>query len=51
MSCQASVCDDARKTWDEDHRRIEFGQRAGGDSSFHREWPIDVEQSKATDRM
>jgi DUF4097 and DUF4098 domain-containing protein YvlB len=25
MSCHASVCDDARKTWDEDHRRIEFG--------------------------
>jgi DUF4097 and DUF4098 domain-containing protein YvlB len=25
MNCHASVCDDARKTWDEDHRRIEFG--------------------------
>jgi DUF4097 and DUF4098 domain-containing protein YvlB len=25
MSCHASVCDDARKTWDDDHRRIEFG--------------------------
>jgi DUF4097 and DUF4098 domain-containing protein YvlB len=25
MSCQASFCDDARKTWDEDRRRIEFG--------------------------
>jgi len=25
MSCQASFCNDARKTWDEDHRRIEFG--------------------------
>jgi DUF4097 and DUF4098 domain-containing protein YvlB len=25
MSCQASFCSDARKTWDEDRRRIEFG--------------------------
>ena len=25
MSCHASVCDNARKTWDDDHRRIEYG--------------------------
>jgi hypothetical protein len=25
ISCRASICDNARKTWDEDHRRIEFG--------------------------
>jgi DUF4097 and DUF4098 domain-containing protein YvlB len=25
MSCQATFCEDARKTWDEDRRRIEFG--------------------------
>jgi DUF4097 and DUF4098 domain-containing protein YvlB len=25
MSCQASFCSDAHKTWDEDSRRIEFG--------------------------
>jgi DUF4097 and DUF4098 domain-containing protein YvlB len=25
MNCRASVCDEARKTWDDDHRRIEFG--------------------------
>lgn len=25
MSCRASVCSEARKTWDDDHRRIEFG--------------------------
>jgi DUF4097 and DUF4098 domain-containing protein YvlB len=25
MSCQASFCNDAHKTWDEDRRRIEFG--------------------------
>jgi hypothetical protein len=25
MSCRASICDNARKTWDDDHRRIEYG--------------------------
>ena len=25
MSCHASICSDARKTWDDDHRRIEYG--------------------------
>ena len=25
MSCRASICDNARKTWDDEHRRIEFG--------------------------
>jgi hypothetical protein len=25
MSCQASICDKARKTWDDEHRRIEYG--------------------------
>jgi DUF4097 and DUF4098 domain-containing protein YvlB len=25
MSCLASICGDARKTWDDDHRRIEYG--------------------------
>lgn len=25
MSCQASICNNARKTWDDDHRRIEYG--------------------------
>lgn len=25
ISCRASICDNARKTWDEDTRRIEFG--------------------------
>jgi DUF4097 and DUF4098 domain-containing protein YvlB len=25
VSCQASFCNDARRTWDEDRRRIEFG--------------------------
>ena len=25
VSCKASICDSARKTWDDEHRRIEFG--------------------------
>lgn len=25
ISCRASICDNARKTWDEDNRRIEYG--------------------------
>jgi hypothetical protein len=25
MSCHASICGEARKTWDDDHRRIEYG--------------------------
>ena len=25
MSCRASICGSARKTWDDDHRRIEYG--------------------------
>jgi hypothetical protein len=28
ISCHASVCDDARKTWDDEHRRIEYGSGA-----------------------
>jgi len=25
VSCKASICDNARKTWDDQHRRIEYG--------------------------
>ncbi len=25
VSCHASICSEARKTWDDDHRRIEYG--------------------------
>jgi hypothetical protein len=25
VSCKASICDHARKTWDDEHRRIEYG--------------------------
>jgi DUF4097 and DUF4098 domain-containing protein YvlB len=25
VSCKASICENARKTWDDNHRRIEYG--------------------------
>ena len=28
LSCQASICSDTRRTWDDEHRRIEFGSGA-----------------------
>jgi DUF4097 and DUF4098 domain-containing protein YvlB len=28
VSCRASICSDARKTWDDDHKRIEYGSGA-----------------------
>ena len=28
MSCHANICGDARKTWDDEHRRIEYGSGA-----------------------
>jgi len=28
VSCAASICSEARKTWDDDHKRIEFGTGA-----------------------
>jgi hypothetical protein len=28
VTCHASICADARKTWDDDHRRIEYGSGA-----------------------
>jgi len=28
MSCHASICSETRRTWDDEHRRIEFGSGA-----------------------
>jgi DUF4097 and DUF4098 domain-containing protein YvlB len=49
MSCQASVCDGARKTWDDDHRRIEFGQAPAVIHLSTVNGPIEVKQS--TDKL
>ena len=38
MSCQGSICDHARKTWDDNNRRIEYGTAKQG-------WPGDVPRS------
>jgi hypothetical protein len=32
VSCQASICSDARKTWDDEHKRIEYGS---GPATIH----------------
>jgi DUF4097 and DUF4098 domain-containing protein YvlB len=49
MSCQASVCDGARKTWDDDHRRIEFGQAPAVIHLSTVNGPITVKQT--TDKL
>jgi DUF4097 and DUF4098 domain-containing protein YvlB len=48
MSCQASVCDGARKTWDDDRRRIEFGQAPAVIRLSTVNGPIAVKQTKDT---
>ena len=49
MSCQASVCEGARKTWDDDHRRIEFGLAPAVIHLSTVNGPIAVKQS--TDKL
>lgn len=46
MSCQASVCDDALKTWDDRHRRIEFGKAPAIIHLSTVNGPIEVKQVK-----
>ena len=46
MSCKASVCDYARKTWDDEHRRIEYGN---GPATIHLSTvngPVSVKDSR-----
>src|SRR2546423_428576 len=42
MSCHASICSDARKTWDDEHRRIEYGSGSPGVWPSYGEWPTFV---------
>jgi DUF4097 and DUF4098 domain-containing protein YvlB len=46
MSCQASVCDNARKTWDDDHRRIEYGATPAVIHLSTVNGPVSVRQSR-----
>ena len=47
MSCRASICDNARKTWDDEHRRIEFGSAPAMIRLSTVNGPISVRDSRA----
>jgi hypothetical protein len=43
MSCRASICSQARKTWDDNHRRIEYGNGAPVIRVSTRNGPVSVD--------
>ena len=45
MSCRASVCENARKTWDDEHRRIEYGSSPAVVHLSTVNGPVSVEQA------
>jgi DUF4097 and DUF4098 domain-containing protein YvlB len=49
MSCEPSVCGDARKTWDEDYRRMEFGASPAAIHVSTVNGPVSVRQ--ASDKL
>jgi DUF4097 and DUF4098 domain-containing protein YvlB len=46
VSCRASVCDSARKTWDDEHRRIEYGTSPAVLHLSTVNGPVSVEQGR-----
>lgn len=46
MSCRASICGSARKTWDDEHRRIEFGSSPGVVHLSTVNGPVSVEDGR-----
>ena len=46
VSCHGSVCDNAQKTWDDDHKRIEYGSKPAVIYMSAVNGPISVSQSK-----
>jgi DUF4097 and DUF4098 domain-containing protein YvlB len=46
MSCHASICDNARKTWDDEHRRIEYGTSPAVVHLSTVNGPVSVEQGR-----
>jgi len=46
VSCQASICDSARKTWDDEHRRIEYGNAPAMIRLSTVNGPVSVEESR-----
>jgi DUF4097 and DUF4098 domain-containing protein YvlB len=49
MSCSAVQCEKARKTWDDDHRRVSFGSAEPALKASTENGPISVESSKGED--
>jgi hypothetical protein len=47
MSCDADVCNEARKTWDDNERRIEFGPASPVIRISTHNGPVSVEKSEA----
>jgi DUF4097 and DUF4098 domain-containing protein YvlB len=46
MSCRASICDSARKTWDDEHRRIEYGSSPAVVHLSTVNGPVSVEEAR-----
>jgi hypothetical protein len=46
MSCHASICESARKTWDDEHRRIEYGTSPAVVHLSTVNGPVSVEQAR-----
>lgn len=48
VSCKASVCESARKTWDDEHRRIEYGNGPATIRLSTVNGPVSVRDSKGS---
>jgi DUF4097 and DUF4098 domain-containing protein YvlB len=46
VSCKASICDNARKTWDDQHRRIEYGSSPAMIRLSTVNGPVSVQESR-----
>ena len=46
MSCRASICSSARKTWDDEHRRIEYGSSPAVVHLSTVNGPVSVEEAR-----
>ena len=46
MNCRASICESARQTWDDEHRRIEFGSSPALVHLSTVNGPVSVEEAR-----
>lgn len=51
ISCHASVCENARKTWDDEHRRIEYGSSPAVLRLSTVNGPVSVRDSREREEM